>query len=85
MNTTEKTMKLKIVYDVISTEEDNYFEQAWVSMFSLKHYNKNAYIVLLTDKSTLMTINNTYREKAKSLIDDIVVVPFDKHYSNKEK
>ena len=85
MNTTEKTMKLKIVYDVISTEEDNYFEQAWVSMFSLKHYNKNAYIVLLTDESTLMTINNTYREKAKSLIDDIVVVPFDKHYSNKEK
>ena len=85
MNTTEKTMKLKIVYDVISTEEDNYFEQAWVSMFSLKHYNKNAYIVLLTDKSTLMTINNTYREKSKSLIDDIVVVPFDKHYSNKEK
>lgn len=85
MNTTEKTMKLKIVYDVISTEEDNYFEQAWVSMFSLKHYNKNAYIVLLTDKSTLMAINNTYREKAKSLIDDIVVVPFDKHYSNKEK
>ena len=77
MNTTEKTMKLKIVYDVISTEEDNYFEQAWVSMFSLKHYNKNAYIVLLTDESTLMTINNTYREKAKSLIDDIVVVPFD--------
>lgn len=35
MNTTEKTMKLKIVYDVISTEEDNYFEQAWVSMFRL--------------------------------------------------
>lgn len=38
MNTTEKTMKLKIVYDVMSTEEGNYFEQAWVSMFSLKHY-----------------------------------------------
>lgn len=78
-------MGLKIVYDVISSEEDNYFEQAWVSMFSLRHFNPDAYVVLLTDDTTAQTIEKTYRKKAKQLIDDIVVVPFDKQYSNKEK
>lgn len=78
-------MGLKIVFDVISSEEDNYFEQAWVSMFSLRHFNPDAYVVLLTDDTTAQTIEKTYRKKAKQLIDDIVVVPFDKQYSNKEK
>lgn len=78
-------MGLKIVYDVISSEEDNYFEQAWVSMFSLRHFNPDAYVVLLTDDTTAQTIEKTYRKKAKQLIDDIVVVTFDKQYSNKEK
>lgn len=78
-------MGLKIVYDVISSEGDNYFEQAWVSMFSLRHFNSKVHIVLLTDDSTAETIEKTYRKKAKQLIDDIVVVPFDKQYSNKEK
>lgn len=78
-------MGLKIVYDVISSEGDNYFEQAWASMFSLRHFNPNAFVVLLTDDSTSQTIEKTYRKKAKKLIDDIVVVPFDKQYSNKEK
>lgn len=78
-------MGLKIVYDVISSDKDNYFEQAWVSMFSLKHFNPDAHIVLLTDDTTAQTIEKTYRKKAKQLIDDIVVVSFDKKYSNKEK
>lgn len=78
-------MGLKIVYDVISGEKDNYFEQAWASMFSLRHFNPDAHIVLLTDDSTVQTIEKTYRKKAKQLIDDIVVVPFEKQYSNKEK
>lgn len=78
-------MGLKIVYDVISSEGDNYFEQAWVSMFSLRHFNPKVHIVLLTDDSTAQTIEKTYRKKAKQFIDDIVVVPFDKQYSNKEK
>ena len=78
-------MGLKIVFDVISSEEDNYFEQAWVSMFSLRHFNPDAYVVLLTDDTTAQTIEKTYRKKAKQLIDDIVGVPFDKQYSNKEK
>lgn len=78
-------MGLKIVYDVISGEKDNYFEQAWASMFSLRHFNLDVHIVLLTDDLTARTIETTYRKKAKQLIDDIVVVSFDKQYSNKEK
>ena len=54
-------------------------------MFSLRHFNSKVHIVLLTDDSTAETIEKTYRKKAKQLIDDIVVVPFDKQYSNKEK
>ncbi len=78
-------MGLKIVYDVISTVSDNYFEQAWASMYSLRHFNPDVHVVLLTDDSTAQTIEKTYRNKAKQLIDDIVVVSFDKQYSNKEK
>lgn len=78
-------MGLKIVYDVISSERDDYFEQAWVSMSSLRHFNPKVHVVLLTDEQTAQTIEKTYRKKAKQLIDDIVVVPFDKQYSNKEK
>lgn len=78
-------MGLKIVYDVISSERDDYFEQAWVSMSSLRHFNPKVHVVLLTDEQTAQIIEKTYRKKAKQLIDDIVVVPFDKQYSNKEK
>lgn len=45
-------MKTKVAYVVVSSPNDIYLEQAYVSMFSLKHHMPDAYIVLLTDRLT---------------------------------
>ena len=66
-------MKTKIVYVLVSSEKDIYLEQAYVSMYSLKHYNPDAHIVLLTDKRTSLTFEGV-REKEVSLADEIVTV-----------
>ena len=78
-------MRYKIVYDVISTLEDTFFEQAWASIFSLKYYNPSAHVVLLTDQATKDTIYSESRKNSLELIDEIIVVSFNADFSNKEK
>ncbi len=78
-------MRTKIVYDVISTLEDVYFEQVWASAWTMKHFNVDAHIILLTDASTRETINTQSRRKSLPFFDEIIVVDFDKEYTNKEK
>ena len=76
-------MKTKFLYVVISTIDDVYFEQVWVSAWSLKKYNSSAAITILTDCETLNTINNTLRKNALSLFDEIVEHKFEHGVSNK--
>ena len=78
-------MKLQIVYDVISPIESLYFEQAWASAWSLKRYNPNAHIILLTDQATNDTIKSEERKAALNVIDEICIVTFEEDYTNKEK
>lgn len=78
-------MKLKIVYDVISPIDSLYFEQAWASAWSLKQYNPDAYVVLLTDQATSDTLKTEERKGALDVIDEICIVTFKKDYTNKEK
>lgn len=78
-------MNTKIVYVIISSTDDVYFEQVWASAWSLKHFNPTAKITLLTDEDTWKTIHSECRSEALNLIDEISVVEFDKEYSNKEK
>ena len=78
-------MKTKIIYDVVSTSEDIYFEQAWASAWTLKHYTPEAYIIILTDAATEKTIRSDARKRALEVIDEVVVIDFDQCYSNKEK
>lgn len=78
-------MNTKIVYVVISSEQDNYFEQVWASAWSLKHYNPEAHILLLTDEETKLTIYSDARKESLNYIDEIVTVDFDADYTNKEK
>lgn len=78
-------MRTKIVYDVISTSEDNYFEQAWASAWSLKYYTQGAYIIILTDIATKRTIYSDARKKSLEIFDEVITVNFEKEYSNKEK
>jgi len=78
-------MKTKIVYVIISGNEDIYFEQGWASAWSLKHHNPDANIVLLTDDATKESICTDSRKNALECFDDVKVVEFDGEYSNKEK
>lgn len=78
-------MKSKIVYVVISGKQDIYFEQVWASVWSLKHYNPETHVLLLTDEETKQTICSDARRVSLNYIDEIVTVEFDREYSNKEK
>ena len=78
-------MKTKIVYVVISSNNDNYFEQVWASAWSLKHYNPDAHVTILTDEATKNTIYADDRKESLNYIDEIITVQFDGAYSNMEK
>lgn len=78
-------MGLKVVYTVISTEVDLYFEQVWASVWSLRHFNPKVYVMVLMDEATNAEMGKSYRSNALSLIDEIKVVKIEEKYSNKEK
>lgn len=78
-------MKTKIVYDIVSSLDDIYFEQVWASAWTLKYYNPESYILLLTDQATYETIYTDVRSNSLNIIDEIQVINFDLPYSNKEK
>jgi len=78
-------MKTKIVYVVISDANDCYFEQVWASAWSLRHYNPDAHVVVLTDEATKDTIYSDARKEALNYIDEVVIVEFDGEYNNMER
>ena len=78
-------MKTKIVYVVVSSPDDIYLEQAYISMYSLKYYMPDAYIVMLTDKITSMTLVEKRKEQVK-YVDDMVVIDYDvKEYNAQQR
>lgn len=76
-------MKTKIVYVLVSTDDDIYLEQAFVSMYSLREYNPDAYIVLLTDDLTERSLVGKRRGMV-DLASEIVVEELD-HSLNAQK
>lgn len=78
-------MKTKFVYVLVSTDDDIYLEQAWVSIFSLRHFNNDAEVVLICDDRTSSRINKQGPEKFRNIVDNIVSVPFAETVSNRER
>ncbi len=77
-------MKTKFVYALVSSPADNYLEQAFVSMYSLKHHNPDAHIVVVTDEIS----NHSFvelRKKELRYADEIVVVPLDDSYTQRQR
>jgi lipopolysaccharide biosynthesis glycosyltransferase len=68
-------MKTKVVYVVVSSPADVYLEQAYVSMYSLKYYMPDAYIVLLTDYETSESFEGVRKEEIK-YADEVKVVDY---------
>ena len=67
---------VSFVYTLVSTGEDNYLEQVYASMFSLKYHMPDAHIVLIIDEATKGTLTGT-REKEIQYADQVIVIPLD--------
>lgn len=72
-------MKTKLLYILVSTPEDVYLEQAYVSATSARRRNPEAHIVLLTDMATEKTFGERgpQDEAFRALFDEVVVAPLD--------
>lgn len=68
-------MNTRIVYVVISSEEDIYFEQALLSAWSCRYHNHDTDISVLCDDRTYEYITASYDpEYLKAVIDHITLV-----------
>ncbi len=77
-------MKTKLVYVVVSSENDIYLEQAYVSMYSAKYYMPDVHIVLLTDNHTKATLTGGRLEETR-YADEIISIDLDKKYSSAQR
>lgn len=66
-------MKTKIVYCIVSNDEDIYLEQAWVSIYTLRRHNPDAEVILLVDKGTEATLTGK-RGGIRELVTEVVAV-----------
>lgn len=77
-------MKTKIVYVLVSSSQDIYLEQAYISMFSIKYYMPDAHIVLLTDKQTESTFTNIRKNELK-YADEIISIHIPNTYTAQQR
>lgn len=77
-------MKTKIVYVITSSNADVYLEQTYLSIYSLRRYENNATIVLLTDNRTNETLVGN-RSKILEYISEKIVINFDDEFSNMKR
>lgn len=67
-------MKTKIVYSVVSDPSDYYLEQTIMSVYSLRIYNKNCVVYLVTDTITLKNLVGK-RAVIRQYVNELVPVP----------
>lgn len=77
-------MRTKLLYIVVSTENDLYLEQTYISTFSAKCYMPDAHVTLLTDLKTAESFIGVRKEMVK-YVDELVVVPLDAKVYNAQK
>lgn len=66
-------MKTKIIYVLVSNENDCYLEQALVSIYSLRLYNPDANLLLLVDEETSRTLENGIRKLILNYVSKLCV------------
>lgn len=77
-------MKTKIVYAIVSTSEDYYLEQLLLSVFSLRQYNSDAEVSVITDVKTGTRISGGELHVI-DYIDNVACVEFADVMSNMER
>lgn len=76
-------MKTQIVYVVISSEDDLFLEELWVSLFSLRIYHPEATVKVLVDAPTAERIHQ--RPALDKMINEVVTVEVPEEYNAKCK
>lgn len=66
-------MKTKLLYVLVSSENDIYLEQAYVSISSAKYHMPDVHITLLIDRLTELSLTPDRRNKLKA-VSEIVVI-----------
>lgn len=69
-------MNTKVVYVLVSSQQDIYLEQALVSMHSLRRHTPDAHIALITDQLTADSFTGI-REKIIQYVDELIVGDLD--------
>lgn len=78
-------MKTKIVYVIVSSLNDVYWEEGWVSAWSARYHNPEAHIALVCDKESLEVAEESYRKKSLELFDEKITVDFDDGIVQKQR
>lgn len=74
-------MKTPVVYVLISSENDYFLEELWVSLFSFRIYHPLDKVLILTDQPTAARIEK--RQSLYKLISEIIVVNVPDDYNNR--
>ena len=74
---------MKYVYVLTSIEEDYYYEQFLLSIFSFRLFNKDAEVILLIDENTKQTLIDK-RTQYEKYISRVIIVNVPNNYSQKE-
>ena len=77
-------MRTKIIYVLTSDNTDIYYEQALLSVYSLRKYNSNTDVVLVMDKETESTLVGK-RTKILDFINDRIVIDVPQEFSKLQK
>lgn len=72
-------MKTQIVYIVLSKEADLFLEELWVSVYSLRLYNPDVPVRVLTDDATKQRIHE--RPELDKLITEVIAMDFPADYT----
>lgn len=76
---------LKFVYVLICSENDYYFEQWLMSVYSLKYKMPDAFVSIAIDKDTDKFINENYKETFNDFVNEKKIVDLPEDLSKKEK
>ncbi|GBU23737.1 glycosyl transferase [Fibrobacteria bacterium R8-3-H12] len=72
---------MKFLYVLVSTPKDIYYEQAFISITSLRMHTPNAFVSLLTDKETIDSIQGR-KADIRKIVDEVVAENFEANVGN---
>lgn len=77
-------MKTKCVYVLVSNEQDYYYEQLLCSVYSLKLYNPSAFVCLVVDKQTEISLVNN-RSTVFEFISEHISIDVPKEFTQMQR